>query len=249
MNIFEHNFNETELWGQWASSVARIRHITSLLTIEMSPEEAVGQADLDFKIRSSGFEIRGSTPEAKIESFERYSNDQTLKRMWGSSKARQRHMSSLLANGFSPEVANRQADADFNDYSQELAKRELSPEAKIEAFEEYFELVFDYSSWEQGKVEIWPQFLQRGEQLEVPDPLEAIGRRDPDRLWRHLCECAELTPQQVIGRFDQTINSKDEPRAVEAILFALRERFKLTGVSDAVIEVALWGFRACVGLT
>jgi hypothetical protein len=186
IDMFEHDMDEMELWSQWESSNTRIRHITSLLTTKMSPKEAIGQADLDFKIHSSGLEIRGSTPEAKMESFERYSNDQILKRIWGSSKARQRHINSLLANGFSPEGANKQADVDFSDFSRELAKRELPPEAKLEVFEEYFESIFDYSFWERGKVEIGPQFLQREREAEVPDPLEAIGRRDPDRLWRHL---------------------------------------------------------------
>ena len=57
-----------------------------------------------------------------------------------------------------------------------------------------------------------------------------------------------MTPQQVIGRFDQTIDSKDESLAVKAVLSTLREQFKATGVSQAAVEAAMRGFEACIGL-
>jgi len=145
-------------------------------------------------------------------------------------------------SGIIPTDAASQADMDFDDYAREMLKKDLTLEAKVEAFEEYFGSEFDSYCWNQ-KHSGHPSECR--ENSESSDPLEAM---DPDKLWRHLYGCAGLTPQQVIRRFDRTIDSKDESLAVKAILSDLREQFKATGASQVAVEAAIRGLEACVGL-
>jgi hypothetical protein len=131
---------------------------------------------------------------------------------------------------------------DFDDYAREMPKKDLTLEAEVEAFEEHFGSEFDSYCWSQKHS---GNLSECRENSESSDPLEAM---DPDKLWRHLCGCAGLSPQQVIGRFEQTIDSKDEWLAVKAILSDLREQFKATGASQVAVEAAIRGLEACVGL-
>jgi hypothetical protein len=146
-----------------------------------------------------------------------------------------------VATGVIPTDAAIQADTDFDDYAREMLKRDLTLEAKVEAIEEYFGSEFDSYCWNQKHS---GNSSECRENSKKSDPLEAM---DPDKLWRHLCGCG-LTPQQAIGRFDRTIDSKDELLAVKAVLSALREQFKATGASQVAVEAAMGGFEACVGL-
>jgi wobble nucleotide-excising tRNase len=125
---------------------------------------------------------------------------------------------------------------------ERCSRETLTLEARVEAFEEYFGSEFKSYCWNQKHSGNLSEC--RGNS-KSSDPLEAM---DPDKLRRHLCGFAKLTPQQVIGRFDQTIDSKDESLAVKAVLSISREQFKATGVSQVAVEAAMRGFEACVGL-
>ncbi|KAE9363376.1 hypothetical protein N431DRAFT_357646 [Stipitochalara longipes BDJ] len=232
--MFEENNNEMQLWSLWSNSDARVKHITSLLIIGFSNEGAIEQADTDFKAHCSGFANRKSSPEAEIETFEQFSNDQTLKKIWQLSHARGKHIKNLLAKGLSPNGAAKQADIDFYHHSQELAKRDITAEEKIEAFEEYFDTMLGFSNEEDRSAEF------------------KLGERDEakcrDSLWRHLCHLAGLEPREVIGEFDRILNSKNEKRAVEDFLLSLENQFKATGVTENVVETAMKAFEDFVGL-
>jgi hypothetical protein len=242
IKMVEQNNRVMNLWKLWCLSNARLEHITTLLAMGLSPEAAARQADLAFKAYSSAFDDQRRSPEPEIASFERYSRNQKLNFMWRASKTRERHIKSLVATGIIPKDAASQADMDFDDYTREMLKRDLTLEAKVEAFEEYFGSEFNSYCWNQKHSGNLSEC--RGNP-KSSDPLEAM---DPDKLWRHLCGFAGLTPQQVIGRFDQTIDSKDESLTVKAVLSTLREQFKATGVSQVAVEAATRGFEACVGL-
>ncbi len=126
IHMFEQK-NEMHLWKLWSSSNARIQHITSLLTIGLSPEASADQEDLHFKSYYSAFDDQGRNPEGEIKSFERYSRNEKLKFMWQSSKTRDRYFKFLMPNALPPEGAVRQADIDFDDHAREMGRRDLTP--------------------------------------------------------------------------------------------------------------------------
>jgi hypothetical protein len=236
--MFEENKHEMQLWSLWSNSNTRVKHITHLLIIGFSNEGAIAQADIDFKAHSSGSTARKCTPEAEIESFQQYSNSEALKNIWKSSHAREKHIKNLLAKGISPNTAAKQADIDFFHHSQELAKRDISAAETIEAFEEYFDTML-------GSFDEDPTETESLVEFKLTEREEASRR---DSLWRHLCHRAELEPREVIGEFDRTLNSTDESLAVEEFLQRLKDQFKATGVTDAVVETAMRAFEDFVGL-
>lgn len=65
---------------------------------------------------------------------------------------------------------------DFDDYAREMLKRDLTLEAKVEAFEEYFRSEFDSYCWNQKHS---GNSSKSRENSETSDPLEAM---DPDKL-------------------------------------------------------------------
>ena len=235
---FQENINEMQLLNLWSNSNTRVKHITHLLVIGFSNEGAVAQADVDFKAHSSGFTARKSTPEAEIASFEQYSNNQVLKKLWESSHVRKTHIENLQAQGASLNSAAKQADIDFYHHTQELAKRDISADQTIEAFEDYFHTMLG-SSDESPKETDTPVVFKLDQRADA-------SRRDS--LWTHLCHRAGLEPREVIGEFDRTLNSKDEKRAVEDFLRGLTEQFLATGVTIEVVEIAMRAFEDFVGL-
>ena len=239
---FQDNINEMELLNLWSNSNTRVKHITHLLIIGFSNEGAVAQADVDFKAHSSGFAGRKSTPEAEIESFEKYTNDQTLKNIWKSSHVRKTHIEDLRTNGASPNGASKQADIDFHHLSQELAKTDISADQMIEAFEEYFHTILGASD------ESLDKSINEAESLAGFKLSERDEAKRRDNLWMHLCHRAGLEPREVIGEFDRTLNFKNEKREVEDFLDRLTEKFLATGVTEEIVEIAIRAFKEFVGL-
>ena len=105
IKMFEQK-REMNLWKLWCLSNARLKHITTLLAIGLSPEAAARQADLDFKAYSSAFDDQRRSPESEIASFERYNRNQKLNRMWRASKTRERHIKCLVATGITSGCPN-----------------------------------------------------------------------------------------------------------------------------------------------
>jgi hypothetical protein len=91
-------------------------------------------------------------------------------------ETRERHIKCFVATGIIPNDAASQADMDCDDYAQEILKRDLTLEAKVEAFEEYFGSEFDSYCWNQ---KYSGNSSKSRENSETSDPLEAM---DPDKL-------------------------------------------------------------------
>ena len=74
-----------------------------------------------------------------------------------------------------------------------------------------------------------------------------LKRMKPEILWRHMSELAELKPERVIGRYDQTLQTKNEVLASGVFLYGLKRQFKATGMTDATVDRAVKGFLKDIG--
>jgi hypothetical protein len=115
----------------------------------------------------------------------------------------------------------------------------------IEDFERCYESVFACRNWDKKDLGMSRETTQGRGKSEVINLLEIMK---PEILWRHVCELAGLSPQEVIGRFDKTVLTENEDLAAEVLLASLKEQFKAAGVTDAVVEASLESLAADIGL-
>lgn len=77
------------------------------------------------------------TPELSTKSL--FYSEESLRQAWHTSDARDRHIALLRSEGFSPEEATKEAEANFGYWMYRIGERGVTPAIDIEVFERYYD--------------------------------------------------------------------------------------------------------------
>ncbi|KAH8756971.1 hypothetical protein F5882DRAFT_385014 [Hyaloscypha sp. PMI_1271] len=223
---------EEELWDMWCFSPARTRHTAFLIAEGHHHMEAIKQGDIDFICHYRELGEPGDIIGNEIEVFEGY-----YERMYCQFMAED-------IPGTLPETVYdrglRILVENEPDTPMELAREFLALREPLISVKSARSFI-DKMNWKPANTVKADESAKRSE---CKDPLESM---DPEDVWRPVCDLAGFQTKKLLEDLEKAImlgsfaETKD-PDRLPRFLKELEEKFRGSGVSEAVARVAVTGF-------
>jgi hypothetical protein len=223
---------EEEVWGMWCFSHARKRHTALLIAEGHHHMEAIKQGDIDFICHYRELGEPGDIIGNEIEVFESY-----YERMY-------RQFMAEDIPGILPEsvydrglriLAENEPDTPMELAREFLALRE--PSIAVKSARNFI----DKMNWKPANT---VKADESAKISECKDPLEWM---DPEDVWRPVCDLAGFQAKTLLEDLEKAIMlgpfaEPKDPYHLPRFLKELEEKFRGSGVSEAVARVAVAGF-------
>jgi hypothetical protein len=173
-------------------------------------------------------ESRQLVPQHEVGLTIADSEEARLWALWSSSSSRDQNITSLIADGLSPEEASVQADA-ISD-SRGLREREGTPDDQLAAYSRECDLAFGLSSDETE--------TKHESESESGDDAFGPSTMNSKDIWNVLCEMANVDQSKLSEYFEKVLSAEEEGD-FETFREGFRELFLESGASQAEADAAL----------